>query len=278
MNLKDYPRPQYAINPILDVVCQLRYPPILKILETPVLFQEKIRNEYPEYQQTGFNFPENFPVELQNMMRSAGMNQGGDDIHHKFASEDNIWQISLGKNYLSLTNIGHYTGFEDFKNRFEKLLEAFHATYSPLLYTRIGLRYKNIITKKIFHEIESYSWSQLIPSHVAPELHDADISEKKIIDFEKKLVLAEGSERINLFNVLTRVSGEFKGVALEDQLAYIIDIDCYTEEKTNDCTTIRDTIISFKKDIQNLFRRSISDELHKALERTSLGEDHSQTR
>lgn len=31
MNLKDYPRPKYAINPILDVVCQLRYPPILKL-------------------------------------------------------------------------------------------------------------------------------------------------------------------------------------------------------------------------------------------------------
>ena len=129
---------------------------------------------------------------------------------------------------------------------------------------------------KITHEIEGCSWAQLIPPDVAPELHDVDIGEKRIIDFEKKLVLGEGNERINLFNVLTRVSGEFKGVALEDELAYIIDIDCYTEEKTNECTTIRDTIISFKKDILNLFRRSISDELHNALERTSIREDHSQ--
>jgi hypothetical protein len=42
--LKDYPRVIYKRNPIIGVVCELRFPPILRIAaEPPVAFQEWIR-------------------------------------------------------------------------------------------------------------------------------------------------------------------------------------------------------------------------------------------
>ena len=38
----------YHKNPLTDVICQLRFPPILKIdSEIPSLFQDTIREQYP---------------------------------------------------------------------------------------------------------------------------------------------------------------------------------------------------------------------------------------
>lgn len=44
------PRVRYELNPIQEVICQLRYPPILRIgAEAPAAFQEVIRKDYPLY-------------------------------------------------------------------------------------------------------------------------------------------------------------------------------------------------------------------------------------
>ncbi len=41
-------------NPLKEVICQLRFPPILKIdSEIPANFQDLIRNEFPKYKETG---------------------------------------------------------------------------------------------------------------------------------------------------------------------------------------------------------------------------------
>ena len=37
----------YERNPLDEVICQLRFPAILKIDEPPIAFQEQIRTRYP---------------------------------------------------------------------------------------------------------------------------------------------------------------------------------------------------------------------------------------
>lgn len=40
----------YAKNPLLEVICQLRFPPILSINEnTPAEFQEAVRDMFPQF-------------------------------------------------------------------------------------------------------------------------------------------------------------------------------------------------------------------------------------
>ena len=43
----------YARNPLDQVVCQLRFPPILKIdAEIPAGFQDRVREDYPNFSET----------------------------------------------------------------------------------------------------------------------------------------------------------------------------------------------------------------------------------
>src|SRR5258708_12324597 len=42
----------YDKNPLQQVICQLRFPPILRInTEVPVAFQERVKQDYPFYQE-----------------------------------------------------------------------------------------------------------------------------------------------------------------------------------------------------------------------------------
>ena len=51
MNLPEYERVIYERNPLIQVVCQLRFPTILKIAhQEPVEFQDEIRFQYPLFE------------------------------------------------------------------------------------------------------------------------------------------------------------------------------------------------------------------------------------
>src|SRR5690242_19776038 len=42
------PRTVFRVNPLVEVVCQLRFPALLRVdVEPPAAFQERIRAEYP---------------------------------------------------------------------------------------------------------------------------------------------------------------------------------------------------------------------------------------
>ncbi len=49
----------YRKNPLEQVICQFRFPAILRIdTETPADFQERIRNDFPQFaEQTEWKFP-----------------------------------------------------------------------------------------------------------------------------------------------------------------------------------------------------------------------------
>jgi uncharacterized protein (TIGR04255 family) len=191
------------------------------------------------------------------------------DRQYQFSSEDNVWQVSLGTDYISLTNFGEYTTFEEFNTRLQEILVIFNEEYKPSGYVRIGLRYKNVIARTVFPELGDIAWPQLVPIHVSPELHDEEnVAPERVASFEKRICLEEAKEKVNVHYVFGHMQGTFKSKNFNEK-AYMIDINSYTEEKIDDAATVSATISSFKQNIQNLFRHSISEELHDAFQRTS---------
>ena len=62
-------RVSYSHNPLNQVVCQLRFPSILKIEATlPVDFQESIRHEFPIFQERQKQHDAQIPKELENAL------------------------------------------------------------------------------------------------------------------------------------------------------------------------------------------------------------------
>ncbi len=105
MPFPDAPRVIYRRNPLVEVIAQLRFPPILKIdTEPPALFQDRVCIDFPFYE---VRIEENIlPTELRNrlpgeiveLFTSQTRNKGND-----LGAADHIWKLSLAKDFIALS-------------------------------------------------------------------------------------------------------------------------------------------------------------------------------
>ncbi len=121
--------------PVAEVVCQVRFPPILRIArEEPSDFQEKVRGRFPELE-----IEQSLRVRLPNGV-SEGLQAEAQPKIYRFHAADKQATVSLGVNFYSLSTT-RYTHWLDFLNDLMLAHTAAQAVYQPAYATRIGLRY-----------------------------------------------------------------------------------------------------------------------------------------
>lgn len=256
MNLPEFERVIYKRNPLVEVVCQLRFPPILKIShQEPVEFQDTIRFKYPLFEATRTQLSS----EISQVVQQLGLPLQS-DVAYNFKSEDQRWSISLTKDFIAL-NTSSYERYEQFKQRLEEALGIFEAIYKPSFYTRIGLRYQDLIIRSKLG-IEDKNWSELIAKHIASELHETNLS-SSIQTIVKSLVLRTEVGQINLNHGLVNVQ-EAQGSS--EEIAYLFDADFYTEQKIEENKDVWNILNQFNQSAGRLFRWSITDTLHNAMQ------------
>ena len=256
MNLPGFERVIYKHNPLVEVVCQLRFPPILKIShQEPVEFQDTIRFKYPLFETTRAQLPS----EISQVVQQLGLPLQS-DVAYNFKSEDQRWSLSLAKDFIALTT-SSYERYEQFKQRLEEALGIFEDIYKPSFYTRIGLRYQDLIIRSKLG-IEDKNWSDLIAKHIASELHETNFS-SSIQTIVKSLVLRTEIGQINLNHGLVNVK-EAQGS--NDEIAYLFDTDFYTEQKIEGNRDVWNVLNQFNQSAGRLFRWSITDTLHNAMQ------------
>ena len=256
MNLPEFERVIYKRNPLVEVVCQLRFPPILKIShQEPVEFQDTIRFKYPLFETTRAQLPS----EISQVVQQLGLPVQS-DVAYNFKSEDQKWSLSLTKDFIALTT-SSYERYEQFKQRLEEALGIFEAIYKPSFYTRIGLRYQDLIIRSKLG-IEDQNWSELIAEHIASELHETNLS-SSIQTIVKSLVLRTEIGQINLNHGLVNVK-DAQGSG--DEIAYLFDADFYTEQKIEGNRDVWNILNQFNQSAGRLFRWSITDTLHDAMQ------------
>ena len=261
MNFKEVKRVEYQHNTLFNVVFQARFPEIMKIpQEAPVDFQDIVRKAgYPE---SGSNIPilpSHIPKELEEMIAT--------DKEFHFFSPEKDWQVSLGKNFIALACVGNYSNYADFRGRLGKVLQTFHESYEPSYFTRIGLRYRNIVNRTflphITKEVETF-----IPNHVFPELTTSIVAD--IETLEKKSQFNDGTVRATVVQVLSKVSGRFGQRRLTNEKSYIIDVDCFSESRIGGINDVLTRCDIFKRLNWNIFQWSITDDLRDAMGRSQL--------
>lgn len=256
MNLPEFKRVIYKHNPLIEVVCQLRFPPILKIShQEPVEFQDEIRFQYPLFEATKAQLPS----EISKIVQQFGLPLQSDTTY-SFKSEDQRWNLSIAKDFIAL-NTSSYERYEQFKQRLEEALEVFERTYKPSFYTRVGLRYQDLIVRSKLG-IEDKDWSELIAKRIASELHDPEIS-SSIQTIVKNLILKTESGQINLNHGLVNVKESQES---SEEIAYLFDADFYTEQKIEGNGDVWNVLNQFNQSAGRLFRWSITDILHNAMQ------------
>lgn len=256
MHFEQKDRVEYEKNILFEVVFQARFPEIMKISrEEPADFQDIIRKEgFPETGSNFQNLPQGIPEELKKMLSI--------EKEFYFLSEEGDWQVSLTRNFIALSCKGNYLNYQDFRSRLKKFLEIFNKVYEPSYFSRIGLRYRNIVNEDIL-PLNGKSVKECVPEYIFPELN-LPIAENAIT-LEKITQLDDGNIKANVTHTLAQVTGKFGQEQISNTKSYIIDIDCFSENKIKGIDNALSKCDEFKNNEWNIFQWSITDTLREAM-------------
>lgn len=252
------PRVIYKKNPLKEVICQLRFPPILRIESSPADFQDKVREEFPEVTES-FEMialappspPAQIPVEL-----AARISNQTRIVNYQFATMDGKWRINLTRNFVSLSTDG-YKQWELFRDRLQIPLQALIESYKPHRFTRIGLRYVDVIQPaKLGLDVP---WSELLQNHLLGLLGNPDLKDSvEACQSFYELALENNEDRV-------RVVTSFKKSQEDGEKQFEIDSDFFTTQSTS-LERAAEKLDYFNVRASRLIRWCITERLHAAME------------
>jgi uncharacterized protein (TIGR04255 family) len=261
MPFPETPRVVYAHNPLVRVICQLRFPPILRVdSEVPATYQEEIRGAFPflsEEEALSPLLPPDLPADLSRTIKASLSSQAPRKTW-TFASEDGHWSLVLARDFIALSTQS-YERWEEFRPKLEMVFKSFVAEYKPSFFTRLGLRYSNLIDRNKL-DLSGVLWKELLQPYIAAEYSSPDLEEGVIEQAGHQVVVAlpEGQGKLGLRHGTVRKEGE------EDTL-YYVDNDFFNDQRT-ETAHVLDRLDSFHRLAGSLFRWVIRERLHDAME------------
>jgi uncharacterized protein (TIGR04255 family) len=249
------PRVFYEKAPLIDVIAQLRFPPILAIQAgPPAEFQERIRKVFPLVEE-GFALGLPMGVELPAQVEKLISSQSGDKLY-QFLSEDRKDTITLSKDMIGFST-KKYSRWEEFKTTLMNSVEALNQIYSPSFYNRIGLRYIDAINCDSIG-LGNSKWSELFKREILGEI-SIPLFEENLLLVSRQIVISFPDK----FGALLLQHG-LGNIQNKRGFSYIIDFDFYREQKTEvgDASAVLER---FHDLAGRAFRWCITDKLHNAL-------------
>lgn len=250
----------YNKNPLDRVICQLRFPPVLKIdTEIPAIFQERVRTDYPNLSETSDvtmepspGMQKVAPEEVKHLViQSLGMR------NYAFSSEDEHWTINLTRNFVALSTT-RYVKWEEFRARLSGALDALIGVYSPVYFSRIGLRYMNVIVRSRLG-LNNASWNELIQPHLLGILALPDLG-GNVQRFESAYDI-----RLDDGKSVVRVAARTVDKINTQESCFMIDSDFFKAQKLK-----RDEVFEgleyLNTRASRLIRWCITERLHQAME------------
>src|SRR6266545_147341 len=254
MPFPDSPRIIYEINPLLDVICQVRFPAILKIdSELPTAYQEAVRATYPIFAEG----PAQQQIKLDLSPELASVISGGGALsfrgraNYEFLSADRFWKIQLNRETLTLA-CAKYKRWEQFKTQFMIALSALLETYSPPFFTRVGLRYRDVIQRSALG-LQDVPWRELLEPHIAGELSPPDVADNVIQCVSQTTITLKDEQGQVLIN---------HGLASNQQNedCYLIDSD-FSTDQTTEVNHAIERLDYYNQRAGRLFRWCITEQL-----------------
>ena len=251
----------YGKNPLVEVVCQFRFPTILRIREGQLAgFQDMIRKDYPVYSahEPSFGVPSQVPKEFATIIDQMNIPMPPELIVHRFSTRDSQRFISLREEFMTLAET-KYERWESLRGEIIKVESALRKVYEPAFYSRVGLRYRDIIARHSL-ELNGIEWQDLLQKQIIAELGDEKVADA-IRRIQTRVIMEipdipNGQIALNHGLIIPNGSAEE---------CYLIDADFAVEreEGVDEPFEIRD---EFNRMAGELFRLAIGERLHKAMQ------------
>ncbi len=235
----------YSQNPLVEVICQLRFPEILSIeSQLPAAFQDAIRSTFPKY-----------TVRRENSGPQQQTN------NYQFVTEDDIWRVNMTSKFISLS-CSRYTNWETFAAMLDKPLAAFIKLYQPAYFERIGLRYINFISRSDLH-LSDVPYRELITSPYLGVLAEEDVPEASTtrctVDVEMAI---RGGCRTKIHAGPGKVTKAGKS---DPEVKFVFDLDLYMPGNIP-VNVSAGALQTLHSQSYSIFRGAITDTLHNAMD------------
>ena len=262
MPFPETPRIIFNKSPLQRVLCQLKFPPILKIeAEIPAEFQEKVRKDFPNFSEGTTPLKLELPSELKNRIPTdllALVSQGTGGKNYEFTSEDGETALNLTRTFLGLTT-NQYTRWEEFREKLGTPLDALTSIYAPSYFTRIGLRYIDVI-KRSDLGLGNVEWDTLLQPFMLGVLSASPEIRNHVLSHESRHEIRLSDETC-FVRVVTRLVEDGK----DGETCLQIDSDFYTSTRIN-VENALEKLDYFNLRISRLLQWCIKDPLLKAME------------
>lgn len=241
----------YGRNPLNEVICQVRFPTILRIeSEPPSDFQEKIRHRFPGFERAKNPLEGKVPAEILKAM-------GGPltATSYGFENEEHNTKITLAAEAMAVVTSAYVT-WDKFKEDVGLALQSLADVYAPSFYSRVGLRYQNLLKRSSIDP--KAKWADLVRAELAGELTIQEwASAVKGVHKTIQCQMDDG-DGFTLQHGLADVEGT-------EETVYLMDFDYFHETKTEiaDVDVVLDRLHGHSG---NAFRWAISEALHQAME------------
>lgn len=189
------------------VVCELRFPLLLELGadKAPAVFVNALRKRYPQMEQVNeFSVGPNGPT--------------SSNAAHVFRSLRGGWTVTLKPASVAI-EAKSYPGYEKFRERILEMIEAAAPVIDSSFWTRVGLRYINLIPMDTGHQGSDY----VNPALVAPL--DSGVF-RAVGECSGKIRGGTEDHGYTLQHGIKR-EGSSKGTV---ELSYLIDVDLWRSE------------------------------------------------
>lgn len=259
MLFADNDRYAYVRSPLIETICQLRFPTILSIGSTePAQFQEAIRSDFPRYVAR----QEQQPPKLVN----GKLEQVPPITNYNFISSDGRWKVNLTKDFIALSTLS-YTRWEDFAQRLDKILALFIQIYQPAFFERIGLRYVNAFSRNRLG-LEGELWDDLINAPFIGVLSEPDVDETKTSKCSLDVEVNLGEQRHMKLHAGPGLLGDGKK---DPEPKFILDGDFSVVDKEINVSRIAGDLDTLHDYAVRLFNAAVTQELRDAMGPTPIG-------
>lgn len=256
MPFPEVARVVYGKNPLTDVICQLRFPPILKIdSEIPYIFQEKIKDHYPFYQEKKEVIKQIIPDNPQGKLDQF-FTKSSSFRNHEFQSEDNSSRINITRNFIALST-NTYARWETFSDSLKSILDIFNMIYTPPFYTRIGLRYTDIFNRSKLG-LSNVGWDELIKTEFLGLL-STSFSEN--IENSESVYEIKLDDNLSMVRIMTSLIKENE----THEKCYMVDSDFFNSQRIK-VAEVSDKLNYFHERSTRLIQYIIKEKLHLAME------------
>jgi uncharacterized protein (TIGR04255 family) len=239
----------YARNSLATVIVQLRYRPVLKIEQGTDLgaFQDRIRSRFSGYEKT---------INQNIEITPAGVNATTENAHRFPADGGEPTTVTVGPASFTIEYTKHHSR-SVLVDDLRLVMSALEMVYAPIVPTRLGVRYINLIKKAdIGKDLgRSLAWSDLLSEGFASVPGNLTKLDDDTL-FVTEVDASHQRGRMTLrYGVMAELVPQGAAPPIRGPLHFRLDTDRYVDTafKSSDVVPLA---TDFVQDIYDLFRKA----------------------